>query len=232
MTCRCLLRGSKNMSIDIETNDIEESGSVDESIIKHISEKALLSTGIRVGTLVKTKSMSQFVSRTRSDGLHIIDVSKTLTRIEIAAKFISKLDLNRIVVYSSREYGKTPVNKFAEITNTISLTGRFMPGTFTNPLYPGHIDPDAVIVTDPAMDLQAVTEATQIGVPVLAICDTDNLTENVDFIIPANNRGRKALAAVMWLLSRSVLLHLGKLLHDQPMNFNIEDFETKLVEDE
>ena len=98
MTCRCLLRGLENMSVDIETNDIEESGTVNESIIKHISEKALLSTGIRVGTLVKTKSMSPFVSRTRSDGLHIIDVSQTLTRIEIAAKFISKLDLNRIVV--------------------------------------------------------------------------------------------------------------------------------------
>ena len=220
------------MSIDIETDEIDESVSVTESIIKHISEKALLSTGIRVGTLVKTKSMSQFVSRTRADGLHIIDVSQTLTRIEIAAKFISKLDLSRIVIYSSREYGKTPVSKFAEITGSISLTGRFMPGTFTNPLYPDHLDPEAVIVTDPAMDLQAVTEATQIGVPVLAICDTDNLTENVDFIIPANNRGRKALAAVMWLLTRSVLLNLGKLSHDQPMNFNIEDFETKLVDDE
>ena len=220
------------MSVDIETDEIEESVSVPESIIKNISEKALLSTGIRVGTLVKTKSMSQFVSRTRADGLHIIDVSQTLTRIEIAAKFISKLDLSRIVIYSSREYGKTPVSKFAEITDSISLTGRFMPGTFTNPLYPDHLDPEAVIVTDPAMDLQAVTEATQIGVPVLAICDTDNLTENVDFIIPANNRGRKALAAVMWLLSRSVLLNLGKLSHDQPMNFNIEDFETKLVDDE
>ena len=73
------------MSVDIETDEIEESVSVPESIIKNISEKALLSTGIRVGTLVKTKSMSQFVSRTRADGLHIIDVSQTLTRIEIAA---------------------------------------------------------------------------------------------------------------------------------------------------
>ena len=220
------------MSINFETEDLESTESLDSSVTKDVSEQVLLATGIRVGTLVKTKSMASFISRTRPDGLHIIDVAKTLQRIELAAKFVSNLDLSRIVVYSSREYGKTPVAKFTELTGTIPLTGRFMPGTFTNPLYPKHLDPEAVIVTDPSMDQQAVIEATQVGVPVIAICDTDNLTENVDVVIPANNRGRKALAAVMWLLSRSVLQHSGKLSSDESMSYSIEDFETKLIEDE
>ena len=220
------------MSVNFETEDLESTESLDSSVTKDVSEQVLLSTGIRVGTLVKTKSMASFISRTRPDGLHIIDVAKTLQRIELAAKFVSNLDLSRIVVYSSREYGKTPVAKFTELTGTIPLTGRFMPGTFTNPLYPKHLDPEAVIVTDPSMDQQAVIEATQVGVPVIAICDTDNLTVNVDVVIPANNRGRKALAAVMWLLSRSVLQHSGKLSSDESMSYSIEDFETKLVDDE
>ena len=220
------------MSVNFETEDLESTESLDSSVTKDVSEQVLLSTGIRVGTLVKTKSMASFISRTRPDGLHIIDVAKTLQRIELAAKFVSNLDLSRIVVYSSREYGKTPVTQFTELTGTIPLTGRFMPGTFTNPLYPKHLDPEAVIVTDPSMDQQAVIEATQVGVPVIAICDTDNLTENVDVVIPANNRGRKALAAVMWLLSRSVLQHSGKLSSDESMSYSIEDFETKLVDDE
>ena len=226
------MRVLKNMSVNFETEDLESTESLDSSVTKDVSEQVLLSTGIRVGTLVKTKSMASFISRTRPDGLHIIDVAKTLQRIELAAKFVSNLDLSRIVVYSSREYGKTPVAKFTELTGTIPLTGRFMPGTFTNPLYPKHLDPEAVIVTDPSMDQQAVIEATQVGVPVIAICDTDNLTENVDVVIPANNRGRKALAAVMWLLSRSVLQHSGKLSSDESMSYSIEDFETKLVDDE
>ena len=220
------------MSVNFETEDLESTESLDSSVTKDVSEQVLLSTGIRVGTLVKTKSMASFISRTRPDGLHIIDVAKTLQRIELAAKFVSNLDLSRIVVYSSREYGKTPVAKFTELTGTIPLTGRFMPGTFTNPLYPKHLDPEAVIVTDPSMDQQAVIEATQVGVPVIAICDTDNLTENVDVVIPANNRGRKALAAVMWVVSRSVLQHSGKLSSDESMSYSIEDFETKLVDDE
>tara|TARA_B110000014_G_C19973761_1_gene504166 strand:+ start:50 stop:712 length:663 start_codon:yes stop_codon:yes gene_type:complete len=220
------------MSVNFETEDLESTESLDSSVTKDVSEQVLLSTGIRVGTLVKTKSMASFISRTRPDGLHIIDVAKTLQRIELAAKFVSNLDLSRVVVYSSREYGKTPVTKFTELTGTIPLTGRFMPGTFTNPLYPKHLDPEAVIVTDPNMDQQAVIEATQVGIPVIAICDTDNLTEDVDVVIPANNRGRKALAAVMWLLSRSVLQHSGKLSSDESMSYSIEDFETKLVDDE
>ncbi|MBH59325.1 MAG: 30S ribosomal protein S2 [Thaumarchaeota archaeon] len=220
------------MSVDFETEALENTESLDNSVTKDVSEQVLLSTGIRVGTLVKTKSMASFISRTRPDGLHIIDVAKTLQRIELAAKFVSNLDLSRVIVYSSREYGKTPVAKFTELTGTIPLTGRFMPGTFTNPLYPKHLDPEAVIVTDPSMDQQAVIEASQVGVPVIAICDTDNLTENVDFVIPANNRGRKALAAVMWLFSRSVLQQSGKLSSDGSMSYSIEDFETKLIEDE
>jgi len=196
-----------------------------------LSERALLSTGIRVGTLVKTKAMERFVQSTRPDGLHVIDIGRTLARIETAGRFISRFELSRVVVYSSREYGRTPVEKFCELTGAIPLTGRFMPGTFTNPLYPGHLDPEVVIVTDPAMDSQAVDEASKMGIPVIAVCDTDNITSNIDLIIPANNRGRKALAAIFWLLARSVLIHSGLLPPDQPMRYSIEDFETKLVEE-
>jgi len=196
-----------------------------------VSEKTLLATGIRVGTLIKTKSMSQFISRTRPDGLHVIDVGKTLARIETVGRFIGRSDLSRVVVYSSREYGKTPVEKFCELTGAIPLTGRFMPGTFTNPLFPTHIDPDIVIVTDPAIDTQAVDEASKIGIPVIAVCDTDNVTSNVDLVIPGNNRGRKALAAVFWLLARAILVHSGALAPDKPMKYSIEDFETKMVEE-
>lgn len=214
-----------------QREDIDEGGSAETIITAQLSEKALLSTGIRVGTTVKTKSMAQFVSKTMPDGLHMIDVGKTLTRISTAAKFISRADISRVVVYSSREYGKTPVEKFCELTGAIAITGRFMPGTFTNPLYPEHIDPELVLVTDPAVDAQAVDEASKVGIPVIAICDTDNVTSDVDLVIPANNRGRKALAAVFWLLARAVLVQSGKLSTDQPMGYTIEDFETKLVEE-
>ncbi|MBI4258282.1 MAG: 30S ribosomal protein S2 [Thaumarchaeota archaeon] len=213
-------------------DEADEGGSAETFVTSQVSEKELVATGIRVGTLVKTKSMTPFVSRTRPDGLHVIDMGKTLARIETAARAISRLDVKRVVVHSTREYGKTPVEKFCELTGTIPIIGRFMPGTFTNPLFPQHIDPELLIVIDPAMDFQAVDEAGKIGIPVFAVCDTDNVSSNVDLVIPANNRGRKALAAVFWLLARFVLIHTGAIKADQSLKYVIEDFETKLIEEE
>jgi len=209
----------------------DESGSSEKLVVAQLSERTILATGIRVGTLVKTKDMERFISRTRPDGLHIIDLDKILSRIDVAAKFIARADIKRVVVCSAREYGKTPVEMFCSLTGAIPITGRFMPGTFTNPLYPEHIDPEIVMVVDPVMDARAVDEASKVGVSLIAICDTDNVTSNVDLIIPGNNRGRRALATIFWLLARAVLIHSGALTADQQLKYSIEDFETKVVEE-
>lgn len=194
-------------------------------------EKMILSTGIRVGTPVKTKYMVPFIIRANPEGLYILDISKTLSRIDIAAKFISRADISKVAVTSAREYGKTPVEKFCNLTHAKYILGRFMPGTFTNPALPKYMEPQIVIVTDPQADQQAVLEATRAGVPVIAICNSDNVTSKVDVVIPANNRGRKALATVYWLLAREVLKKQGVIKTDSEIKVPIEDFETKLVEE-
>ncbi len=210
----------------------DESGSAEKMVISQLSEKALLATGIRIGTPVRTKTMEQFTSRPRPDGLQMIDHSKTLQRIDVAGKFIASVGPPNTVVYTSRDYGINAVEKFCELTGAVPLIGRFMPGTFTNPLYPGHIDTDLVLVADPLSDSQAVIEAGKLGIPVIAVCDTDNVTDDIDLVIPGNNRGRKAIAAIFWLLAHAVLTHAGLLTSDQPMKYTIEDFETKILEEE
>lgn len=194
-------------------------------------EKMILSTGIRVGTPVKTKYMIPFIVRANPEGLYILDISKTLSRIDVAAKFIGRSNISRVAVTSAREYGKTPVEKFCEFTGATGIFGRFMPGTFTNPSLPKYMEPEIVIVTDPQADQQAVIEATRAGVPVIAISNSDNVTSKVDLVIPANNRGRKALATVYWLLAREVLKKQGNIKSDNDMKVSIDDFETKLVEE-
>jgi small subunit ribosomal protein S2 len=194
-------------------------------------EKMILSTGIRVGTPVKTKYMTPFIVRANPEGLYILDISKTLSRIDVAAKFIGRSNISRVAVTSAREYGKTPVEKFCEFTGATGIFGRFMPGTFTNPSLPKYMEPEIVIVTDPQADQQAVIEATRAGVPVIAISNSDNVISKVDLVIPANNRGRKALATVYWLLAREVLKKQGNIKSDNDMKVSIDDFETKLVEE-
>ncbi|MFY9797080.1 MAG: 30S ribosomal protein S2 [Candidatus Nitrosopolaris sp.] len=194
-------------------------------------EKMILSTGIRVGTPVKTKYMTPFIVRANPEGLYILDISKTLSRIDVAAKFIGRSAISKVAVTSAREYGKTPVEKFCELTGATRILGRFMPGTFTNPSLPKYMEPEIVIVTDPQADQQAVIESTRAGVPVIAISNSDNVTSKVDLVIPANNRGRKALATVYWLLAREVLKKQGTIKLDSEMKMPIDDFETKLVEE-
>jgi small subunit ribosomal protein S2 len=212
--------------------DDDEAGSEDKMIVAGLSEKALLATGIRIGTPVRTKTMEQFTARPRPDGLHMIDYAKTLHRIDVAGKFIAATGAKNTVVYTSREHGAMAVEKFCELTGAMARIGRFMPGTFTNPLYPGHLDAELVVVADPMSDTQAMVEAGRLGVPVIAVCDTDNVTDDIDLVIPGNNRGRKAIAAIFWLLARATLTHANLLEADKPMKYSIEDFETKIDEEQ
>ncbi len=230
-----------NAGIDEEERETEapsdsppvETQEGQEAIDTDNLEKMILSTGIRVGTPVKTKFMAPFIVKANPEGLYILDISKTLARVDVAAKFIGRASISKVAVTSAREYGKTPVEKFCELTGATQILGRFMPGTFTNPSLPNYMEPEIVVVTDPQADQQAVLEATRAGVPVIAIANSDNVTSKVDLVIPANNRGRKALATVYWLLAREVLKKQGAIKSDSEMleRASIDDFETKLVEE-
>lgn len=195
-------------------------------------EKMILSTGIRVGTPVKTKFMTQFITKANPEGLYIIDIKKTLARINVAAKFTNRADISKVLICSGREYASTPIEKFCEITGARKMLGRFMPGTLTNPLLPFYTEPQLVIISDPQTDIQAVQEAKNAGVPVIGMANTDNVTSHVDLIIPANNRGRKALATVYWLLARQILIERGEMSESDSMKYQIDDFETKITDEE
>ncbi len=194
-------------------------------------KKKVLSTGIRVGTQVKTKFMKPFITKASPEGLYMIDLDITLERIKTAAIFINRIGADKVIVCSGREYANTPVEKFCEVTGAIEMLGRFMPGTLTNPSLPYYIEPKLLLVSDPQVDNQAITEATNAGIPVIGISNTDNITSKLDLVIPANNRGRKSLATVYWLLARQILVEKGQLKEEESMKYEIDDFETKITEE-
>jgi small subunit ribosomal protein S2 len=182
-----------------------------------------LGAGVHIGTQQKTKDMERFIHRVRDDGLYVLDVSQTDGRIRTAASFLANYDPEQVLVASSRQYGRFPARTFADAVGARARTGRFIPGTLTNPDYDGYIEPDVVVVTDPIGDAQAVTEAITVGIPVIAMCDSNNATSNVDLVIPTNNKGRRALAVVYWLLANETLDRRG----GDP-TYALEDFEADL----
>ena len=192
------------------------------------SEETYMTSGVHIGTRQKTADVKDFIYKVRNDGLYIIDVKKTDERIKTAAKFISKYDPNNVLVVSIRQYGQKPILKLSENTGLQVLPGRFRPGTLTNPNSKGFLEPELLIVTDPLADAQALHEAENIGIPVIGLCDTNNDTKLLDLVVPTNNKGRRALALVYWLLAREVLKQKGKIKSYDDFKPSIEDFEAEI----
>ena len=207
-----------------ETDDgpqLDEDVMPDEEADLLIPVEDYLAAGVHIGTQQKTKDMERFIHRVRTDGLYVLDVSMTDRRIRTAADFLANYDPEQILVASSRQYGRFPAEKFADAVGARARTGRFIPGTLTNPDYDGYIEPDVVVVTDPIGDAQAVKEAITVGIPVIAMCDSNNSTGNVDLVVPTNNKGRKALSVVYWLLAYETLDRRGA----EP-SYALDDFES------
>ena len=195
-------------------------------------KKLIERSGLRVGTNVKTKFMKSFITKTTDEGLYMLDGDMTLEKIMTSAKFINRVGAENIIVCSGRQYAGIPIEKFCEMTGAKHHLGRFMPGTLTNPSLPYYIEPKIVFISDPEVDEQALIEATNAGIPVIGLSNTENITSKLDIIIPANNRGRRALATMYWLLVRQILIEKGELKENESMKYEIEDFEAKHTEEE
>ena len=217
---------------DGKSNKEEETTNVHAEEELLLPRDTLLSAGTHIGTKMKTRDMEQFIYRVRPDGLFVLDVKKTDERIRIAAKFLARFEPSKIAAAAARLYAQEPVRKFCEVTEAIPIVGRFVPGLLSNPLYPNRIEPDVLIVSDPRADSQAVKEASSVGIPIVALCSTDNDFSGVDLVISTNNKGRRALAIIYWLLARQVLREKGELPPDKDLPLTVEDFETKISREE
>ena len=193
-----------------------------------VNEETYMTSGVHIGTRQKTADIMDFIYKVRNDGLYIIDVKQTDERIKKAAKFLAKYDPSKVLVVSVRQYGQKPIKKLAEHTGMTALEGRFRPGTLTNPNSKDFFEPDIVVLTDPLADIQALNEAKNIGIPVVALCDTNNETRYVDLVIPTNNKGRRALALIYWLLTKAILTEKGKIKFEKDFTLTVEDFEAEI----
>lgn len=200
----------------------------ERSSIRSREEEIFLASGVHIGTQQKSKDMMPFIFRIRNDGLYVLDIKKSIDRIKKAAKLLARYEPQDILAVSARQYGQRPVKVFAEMIGCKYFAGRFIPGTLTNPNLDTYIEPEIIIITDPYADSQALNEAILTGLPVVAFCDANNNTKYVDLVIPANNKGRKSLATIYWLLTREVMKELGRIEDDSEYKLEIDDFEATI----
>lgn len=194
------------------------------------TQEKYLEAGIHIGTKIKTPDMNPYIYKARQDKLYVLDLKKVDERLRVAAKFLARYPPEDVVIVASRIYAGNAAGAFAKLTGVRLMRGRVVPGIFTNPARPDFIEPKLLFVCDPKSERQAIREAVMSSIPVIALCDTDNSTKFVDWVVPCNNRGKKSLALIFYLLARETLKARGTITSDDQFTTSLEEFEAETGE--
>jgi small subunit ribosomal protein S2 len=183
-----------------------------------------LKAGLHIGTKYRTKYMEPFIYKIRPDGLAILNIQEINNRIKILAKFLAEYDPQEILIVGRRENSWKAVSTFAKVTGIKAFTGRYPPGILLNPALEEFMEIKLLFVVDPFPDKNVIEDALKLGIPVIALCDTNNTANELDLVVPCNNKGRKSLGLIFFILTRE-FLKLKKLgeLKLKPEDFGSEE---------
>ncbi len=167
-----------------------------------VPREKYLSAGVHIGMNVHTSSMARFIYKIRPDGLAVLNIGLIDRRINHAINMIARS--RRVLVIVKKDVVKGPATVFAESIGADTIVGRFMPGSLTNPGFKEFYEPDLLLVTDPKIDKQAMKEAVKMRIPIIGLTDTFNETSFIDLAIPCNNKGKKSVSLILWIIAKGV----------------------------
>ena len=183
-----------------------------------------LKAGLHIGTKFRTAYMEPFIYKIRPDGLSVLNVQKIDERLGIAARFLAQYPPEHILVVGRRENSWKAVQMFNKVTGTKIFVGRYPPGILTNCNLDNFMEIKLLLVTDPAPEKNAVKDALSVGVPVIGLCDTNNESNMLDLVVPCNNKGKKSLGLVFYILAKEYMKARGLITKDEEFSYKISDF--------
>lgn len=189
-----------------------------------IDSNEYLKSGIHIGTKFKTKYMANFIYKTRPDGLSVLNLKKIDERIALAANFLAKYEPGEILIVSRRENGWKALHQVNKLTGMNVISGRYPPGILTNTNLETFMEPKVIVVCDPWPDKNAVVDAAKVGIPVIALCDTNNQSNHLDLVVPCNNKGKKSVGLVFYLITREWMRKKALLRSDEELPVKLEEF--------
>jgi small subunit ribosomal protein S2 len=189
-----------------------------------VPTKLYLKAGIHIGTKFRTKYMEPFIYKTRPDGLAVLNLQKIDERIKVLINFLSQYSPEDILIVSRRENGWAAAKLFEKYAGVKTFAGRYPPGIMTNKNLENFIETKIVLVVDAWPDRNAITDAGKVGIPVIALCDTNNQSNNIDLVVPCNNKGKKSIGLLFYILAKEYLLKRGMIAKPEDFKGTIEEF--------
>jgi len=189
----------KEEKVDIKTR---VKGEEDEGKDLLVPIEDYLKASTHLGTRVITPDMRSYVYRRRADGLAVFNTALQDEKIKEAAEYLSKYAPEQIVIACKREAGWKAIERFGELLGIKVFTKKYPAGTLTNTNLADFFEKDLIVICDPWIDKNILNDANKVKVPVFGICDTNNFTKGIDFVLPANNKSYKSLGMIFYLLAK------------------------------
>jgi small subunit ribosomal protein S2 len=183
-----------------------------------------LQSGIHIGAKFKTGFMTPYIYKIRPDGLCVLNISKIDEKLRMAANLLSQYEPGKILVVCRRDNGHKSIKSFAKSIGAKVISGRYLPGSLTNPAFENFFEPEVIVISDPWLEKQVIRDAIKANLPIIGLCDTNNTTENLDIIVPCNNKGNKSLSLIFYVLAREYLRNRGIIQKTSELDIPLNDF--------
>ena len=219
-----------------------------------ISMKQLLEAGVHFGHQTRrwNPKMAEYIF-TERNGIYIIDLQKTVKKIEEAYYFVREVAMNgqEILFVGTKKQAQDSIKEEAERAGQFYVNARWLGGMLTNfktikgrinrlreltkmeeegvfdvlpkkeviklkgemeklEKYLGGIKnmndlPGALFVVDPRKERIAILEARRLGIPVVAIVDTNCDPDEVDYVIPGNDDAIRAVKLISAKIADAII---------------------------
>lgn len=219
-----------------------------------VSMKQLLEAGVHFGHQTRrwNPKMAQFIF-TERNGIYIIDLQKTVRKLEEAYNFVRDLSLDgqSLLFVGTKKQAQDAIREEAERVNMYYVNARWLGGMLTNfktmrnrvnrmkqlrkmeedgtfdmlpkkeviklrgeiqklEKYLGGVKdmdrlPGALFIIDPRKERNAIAEARKLGIPIVAIIDTNCDPDEIDYPIPGNDDAIRAIKLISQTMANAIL---------------------------